>query len=275
MTLNSQSWRPALGLTHLQKACSNDFKRHRYRLQTLKSPTRQSVKMVSRKQTMLQAYKFGSRMAYGAVGWKRRIYEAGEVTERSFAQVPLRERDCELQRLQRRGNNASVNRKQSNSAHGEDHIGQTHHGDSDGRKCTQETHSLTTPTPAGERPQDSPHLLQGQGLQKAHQPQGHAVQSRQSTPPPTHTYTTTFDSDRSCVTGISLRARKAPLRPQAVRVRRTDQTGVPQEGQDDEEGRAAVGMHAVQDQGAAGAEAVQALRAGVCLCVAAAEIVWG
>ena len=56
----------------------------------------------------------------------------------------------------------------------------------------------------GQRPQNPPHLLQGQGLQEAHQPQSDAVQSRQGTPPATHpptnpipnTRTTTYE--RSC-----------------------------------------------------------------------------
>ncbi len=64
--------------------------------------------------------------------------------------------------------------------------------------------------------------------------------------------------------GISLRPGKAPLRSQAVGLRRSDKTSVPQEGQDHKEGCAPVRMHTMQVQGAAGVEALQALRVGVC-----------
>ena len=59
--------------------------------------------------------------------------------------------------------------------------------------------------------------------------------------------------------GLPIRTRKAPIRPQAVRLRWSDETRVPQEGKDDEEGCVAVRMHVVQDQGAVGAQALQAL----------------
>jgi len=112
----------------------------------------------------------------------------------------------------------------------------------------------------GQRSKDSPHLLQGQGLQEAHQPQGDAVQGWQGME-----YRVQL---RSCallilLQGLALRTGKAQIRPQAVRLRWSDEACVPQEGKDYEEGCPAVRVHTMQDQGTAGAEALQALRARV------------
>ena len=49
------------------------------------------------------------------------------------------------------------------------------------RVRTKRKSILTDRMRTGERSQDSPHLLQGQGLQEAHEPQGDAVQGRQGT----------------------------------------------------------------------------------------------
>jgi len=64
--------------------------------------------------------------------------------------------------------------------------------------------------------------------------------------------------------GLRLRTRKETLRPKAVRIRWSDKARVPQEGQDHQEGRAKTGVHTMQDQGTAVAQALQALRARVC-----------
>lgn len=48
---------------------------------------------------------------------------------------------------------------------------------------TSQRREMTDIVGAGERSQDSPHLLQGQGLQEAHSAQGHPVQGRQGTLP--------------------------------------------------------------------------------------------
>ena len=63
--------------------------------------------------------------------------------------------------------------------------------------------------------------------------------------------------------GLPLRTRKAPIRSQAVRVWWSDKTSVPQKSKDNEEGGAPVRMHAMQDEGAVGAKAVQAFRTWV------------
>lgn len=133
----------------------------------------------------------------------------------------------------------------------------------------------------GQRAQNPPHLLQRQGLQEAHTAQSHTIQSRKgpSSHPSTpnlhnhylnqqhHTVLNTIADTRGPSnllqaltkrTVITLRPRKAALRPQAIRLRRSDETSVPQEGQDDEEGGAEAGVHVVQDEGAAGVEAMQA-----------------
>merc|ERR1711939_1148476 len=68
----------------------------------------------------------------------------------------------------------------------------------------------------GQRSQDSPHLLQGQDLQKAHPTQGHAIQGRK---------------------GLPIRARKASIRPQAIRLWWSNEARFPQEGKDNQEGR--------------------------------------
>jgi hypothetical protein len=65
------------------------------------------------------------------------------------------------------------------------------------------------------------------------------------------------------MTGLSFRTRKETLRPQAIRLRRSDKACFPQEGQDDQESRAETGVHTMQDQGTAVAQALQALRAWV------------
>ena len=67
--------------------------------------------------------------------------------------------------------------------------------------------------------------------------------------------------------GFAFRPGKAQIRPQAVRLRRSNEARVPQEGKDDQEGRAEIRMHTMQDQGAIGAQALQALRAWVCVHV--------
>lgn len=43
--------------------------------------------------------------------------------------------------------------------------------------------------------------------------------------------------------GLLGRPRKAPLRPQTVRLRRSNETRLPQKGKDDQEGGAEAGMH--------------------------------
>merc|ERR1712144_184231 len=87
----------------------------------------------------------------------------------------------------------------------------------------------------GQRSQDSPHLLQGQDLQKAHPTQGHAIQGRK---------------------GLPIRARKASIRPQAIRLWWSNEARFPQEG------RVEIGMHILQDKGTISVEAMQTLRVG-------------
>lgn len=94
----------------------------------------------------------------------------------------------------------------------------------------------------GQHSQDPKHLLQGPGVPQAHPAQGHPVQGWQ---------------------GLALRTGKATLRPQAVGLWWSDQARLPQEGQDYQEGRLAIGVRQVQDQGSTGSEAMQALRARV------------
>lgn len=63
----------------------------------------------------------------------------------------------------------------------------------------------------------------------------------------------------SPISGLPIRSGKAPIRPQAVRLWWSDEARLPQEGQDNQEGRAEVRMHELQNEGPAGTEAVQAL----------------
>ena len=63
--------------------------------------------------------------------------------------------------------------------------------------------------------------------------------------------------------GFAFRSRKAPLRPQAIWLRWSDEASLPQKGKDNEEGGFEVGMYKLQDQGAIGVEALQAFRIGV------------
>ena len=65
-------------------------------------------------------------------------------------------------------------------------------------------------------------------------------------------------------TGLALRPGEATIRPQAVRLRWSNKARLPQEGQDDQEDCAAVGVRCLQDQDAISTEAMQALRTGVC-----------
>lgn len=51
--------------------------------------------------------------------------------------------------------------------------------------------------------------------------------------------------------GVVIRPRKAPIRPQTVRLRRSNKTRLPQESQDNEEGGVKIGMHILQDEGTA------------------------
>merc|ERR1712227_773934 len=92
----------------------------------------------------------------------------------------------------------------------------------------------------GQRPQDPPHVLQGKAVPQAHSPQGHPVQDGQ---------------------GLAFRSGKASLRQEAVRIRWSDQARLPQEGQDDQEGRPPARVHRLQVQDADGSQALQALRA--------------
>lgn len=59
--------------------------------------------------------------------------------------------------------------------------------------------------------------------------------------------------------GLIIRARKAKIRSQAVRLRWSDQTRVQEKGKDNQEGRVEIGVHIMQDQGPAGIEAMQTL----------------
>lgn len=82
----------------------------------------------------------------------------------------------------------------------------------------------------GQRPQDSPDLLQGPGLQETYSTQSYAVQSRQSKDhPPPQLPKTPSDINYP---GLIIRARKAKIRPQAVRLRWSDETCVQKEGED-------------------------------------------
>ena len=47
--------------------------------------------------------------------------------------------------------------------------------------------------------------------------------------------------------GLAFRPRKAPIRPQAVRLWWSNKTRVPQEGEDNQEGRVKIGVHNMQD----------------------------
>jgi hypothetical protein len=114
----------------------------------------------------------------------------------------------------------------------------------------------------GQRPQDSPDLLQGPGLQETYSTQSYAVQSWQSKdhPPP---QLPKPPSDINCP-GLIIRSREAKIRPQAVRLWWSDETCVQKEGEDNQEGRVEIGVHSMQDKGTAGAEAMQAFRTRVC-----------
>lgn len=63
--------------------------------------------------------------------------------------------------------------------------------------------------------------------------------------------------------GFALRPGKEALRPQAVRLRWSDQTRVSQESQDHEEGCVETGVRELQGEDPASTEAMQALRARV------------
>jgi len=92
----------------------------------------------------------------------------------------------------------------------------------------------------GQRPEDAADVLQGQGVPEAPAPQSDAVQDRQ---------------------GLARRTGQATIRPKTVRIRWSDQARLPQEGEDDEEGRLAARVHVVQVQASARPQALQALRA--------------
>merc|ERR1712230_96168 len=81
----------------------------------------------------------------------------------------------------------------------------------------------------------------GQDLQKAHPTQGHPIQGRK---------------------GLPIRARKASIRPQAIRLWWSNEARFPQEGKDNQEGRVEIGMHSLQDKGTISVEAMQTLRVG-------------
>ena len=65
-------------------------------------------------------------------------------------------------------------------------------------------------------------------------------------------------------TGVAVRARKASLRSQTIRLWWSNEARVPQEGEDYEEGRVKIGVHNLQDEGTTGVEAMQAFRTWVC-----------
>lgn len=111
---------------------------------------------------------------------------------------------------------------------------------------------------SGQRSQDQTHLLQGQGLPKAHSTQGHPIQGGQGT-----RYRRRSGEHWLIDPGIALRTRKASLWSQTVRLWWSDQACVPQEGEDNKEGRVEIGVHKLQDKGTIGVEAMQALRVGV------------
>lgn len=73
--------------------------------------------------------------------------------------------------------------------------------------------------------------------------------------PRTKTLANTFPSQP---TGLPLRPRKTPLRPQTIGLRWPNKTCLPQESQDNKEGGVEAGVHAMQDQGTIGAQAMQA-----------------
>merc|ERR1712157_423521 len=89
----------------------------------------------------------------------------------------------------------------------------------------------------GQRTKDSKNLLQE--AEQAHDFQSHPVQGWQ---------------------GFPLRSGKTSLRQEAVRIRRTDQTRLPQEGQDHQEDRPQAGVPAMQNREHAAYQALQALR---------------
>ena len=91
---------------------------------------------------------------------------------------------------------------------------------------------------AGERTKDPQDLLCEQKVPKAHAPQGDAVQDRQ---------------------GLAVRAGQAALRREAEGLWWPDQARLPEEGQDDQEGRAPPRVQRVQVQDAARHQALQAL----------------
>lgn len=114
--------------------------------------------------------------------------------------------------------------------------------------------------PTGQRTQDQTHLLQGQGLQKAHPTQGHTIQGwkgRRNLAPTLEFVLIYF------FPGIAVRARKASLWSQTIRLWWSDKTRFPQEGQDYEEGCVKIGVHILQDEGTVGVEAMQAFRTWV------------
>ena len=122
----------------------------------------------------------------------------------------------------------------------------------------------------GQRSEDPPHILQGQDLQEAHTTQSHTVQGRKGeTENPTLVYsnpgrlpTASRILGLTSSPGIVIRPGKAPIRSQAVRLRWSDEARVPQEGEDNQEGRVETGVHSMQNEGTAKSEAMQAFRAG-------------
>src|ERR1700728_481371 len=84
----------------------------------------------------------------------------------------------------------------------------------------------------GQRPQDSPDLLQGPGLQETYSTQSYAVQSWESKAHPSPQLPKT-PSDIN-YPGLIIRAREAKIRPQAVRLWWSDETCVQKEGKDNQ-----------------------------------------
>merc|ERR1712025_1185170 len=88
-------------------------------------------------------------------------------------------------------------------------------------------HSLTLPSQRqhGECTEDTQNFLQRKQLQEAHPAQSYPIQNRKS---------------------ISLRSRKEALRPEAEWIWRSDETYLPQEGQDYKKNRTEDGVYRVQ-----------------------------
>lgn len=118
----------------------------------------------------------------------------------------------------------------------------------------------------GQHPKNQAHLLQGQRLQEAHPAQSHTIQSRQGELQPLSPFV--IESSRRMYSshetlGLVIRTRKAKIRPQAIRIWRSDQTRVQEEGKDNQEGSVETGVHIMQDEGTTGIETMQAFRTGV------------